>query len=48
MLNSYKKKKWKPPSENEKGGENPTGLTPRNRKACHSIRKLKLFTTCTG
>jgi hypothetical protein len=31
------RKKCKPPSKKEKGGGNPTGLSPRNRKACHSI-----------
>jgi hypothetical protein len=31
----YKKKQWRPPSkENKKRGEN---LSPRNRKACHSV-----------
>jgi hypothetical protein len=33
----YKTKKWKPPSKKEKGGKNPTGQSPRRRKACHSI-----------
>jgi hypothetical protein len=35
---SYKTKKWKPPSKKERRGRNPTrGLSPRIRKACHSI-----------
>jgi hypothetical protein len=31
---SYKKKQWRPPSKKKKKGKN---LSPRNRKACHSI-----------
>jgi hypothetical protein len=31
---SYKKKQWRPPSKKKKRGKN---LSPRNRKACHSI-----------
>jgi hypothetical protein len=35
---SYEQKEWKPPSKKEKGGKDPTtGLSPRNRKAGHSI-----------
>jgi hypothetical protein len=35
---SHKKtRQEKPLSEKEKGGKNPTGLSPRNRKACHTI-----------
>jgi hypothetical protein len=34
-INSYKKKQWRPPSiKRKKGGKN---ISPRNRKACHSI-----------
>jgi hypothetical protein len=33
----YKKRKWKPPSKKEKRAANPTGLSPRNKKACDSI-----------
>jgi hypothetical protein len=35
---TYKEKKWKPQRKKEKGGKNSTSLSPRNRKACHSIR----------
>jgi hypothetical protein len=31
---SYKKKQWRPSSKKKKRGKN---LSPRNRKACHSI-----------
>jgi hypothetical protein len=31
---SYKKKQWRPPSKTKKRGKN---ISPRKRKACHSI-----------
>jgi hypothetical protein len=33
IKNSYKKKQRRPPSKNKKRGN----LSPRNRKACHSV-----------
>jgi hypothetical protein len=30
----YKKKQWRPPSKKKKRGKN---LSPRDRKACHSV-----------
>jgi hypothetical protein len=34
IKNSYKKKQWRPLSKKKKRGKN---LSPRNRKACHSV-----------
>jgi hypothetical protein len=31
---SYKNKQWRPPSKKKKRGKN---LSPRSRKACHSV-----------
>jgi hypothetical protein len=36
----YKKKQWRPPSKKKKRGKN---LSPRNRKACHSVSTALLL-----
>jgi hypothetical protein len=28
---------WKPPGKKEQGGRDPTGHSPRNKTACHSM-----------